>query len=181
MTPREGQDRSVPPIIVNVPPIQVLPAQGLPGWVAPVLGLVGVLVGLFGNNLLARIAERRVFRTEKSLQLYLDLQDEEYVLRDWADTFDGNQPVLPDWTSINRRWSSHLLRLPMFASPEVQTLAREYYDQMHKWLLDAERATRGASPDPDEKGRLQAAATEALETFSRLYLQLRADMGVPLV
>ena len=172
------EDRTVPPIVINV-----RPAEGLPGWVAPLVGFVGVLIGLVGTNLLTQVRERRAFHRDKRLELYLDLQNEEYEVRRWASKV-GHEPVEPEWLEINGRWSSLMLRLDLFASPDVRQTARSFYHESHGFLrVAAEATSRPTRQRPwgvaeEQVGRLRAEAQDALDTFSQLWDLMRRDLGV---
>jgi hypothetical protein len=134
---------AVPPIVVNVPP-----PEGLPAWVAPLVGLVGVLVGLIGNNLLTRAREQRQFHRDKKLELYLELQNSEYEIRRWTDF---QEPVKPNWLEKNARWASLQLRMALFASPRVEALGNKFWDEMHQWLVTASAVTGGGTASQGER------------------------------
>ncbi len=169
---RHGSDNivTVPPVIVNVPP-----TEGLPGWVAPLVGFIGVLVGLVGNNLLIRAREQQQFARDKKLELYLELQNSEYEIRRWLPL---QEPVRPDWLDKNARWASLQLRLALFASPEVARLGNKFWNEMHQWLMSASAATETGSLPEKEREQLVEYAQKVLLIHGNLYEELRKDLGV---
>jgi hypothetical protein len=160
----------MPPVIVNVPAV-----AGSPGWITPLVGFIGVLIGLIGNNLFTRAREHRQFHRDKKLELYLELQNGEYEIRRWLSLRD---PVRPDWFDKNARWASLQLRMSLFASPRVKELGFKFWKEMHQWLVAASSATEGGLPGNKERKQIIAAGHAALLIHSELYEEIRMDLKV---
>jgi hypothetical protein len=85
---------------------------------APLVGacaaILGAVLAVLGNHWAIWRRKSRQFHRDKRLELYLDLQGEEYEVRRWLGRV-GHEPIKPEWFEINGRWSSLMLRMDLFA------------------------------------------------------------------
>lgn len=162
-----------PVIVVPAPVVNYVPPAGLPGWVAPVAGLIGVFLG----TLLSSSRDHQKWLYERRVDIYLRLfheiiePDNERMRQTEDIPLARLRERLPDGAATENE-------IALFAGLKVRKSFEEY--RREDWIVHEEWARLGREGGDDWEARLLVSdlAERCDELGRALRLEIEAPPGI---